>query len=43
MASGGQKPRLAYIIMYVEDVEKTATFYDDAFGYTVRRLDPSRM
>ncbi|NP_001146848.1 uncharacterized LOC100280456 [Zea mays] len=42
MASGGPKPKLAYIILYVRDVEKAASFYDAAFGYTVRRLDQSR-
>ncbi|CAD6203110.1 unnamed protein product [Miscanthus lutarioriparius] len=42
MASGGLKPKLAYIILYVRDVEKAASFYDAAFGYTVRRLDQSR-
>lgn len=42
MASGGPKPKLAYIILYVRDVGKAASFYDAAFGYTVRRLDQSR-
>lgn len=41
MASGGE-PKLAYIIVYTKDVERAASFYDAAFGYTVRRLDQSR-
>uniref|UniRef100_A0A0D9VSI9 VOC domain-containing protein n=1 Tax=Leersia perrieri TaxID=77586 RepID=A0A0D9VSI9_9ORYZ len=41
MASDAVKPALAYIVVYVEDVPKSAAFYSTAFGYVVRRIDES--
>ena len=41
MASGAVRPALAYIVVYVEDVVKSADFYAAAFGYSVRRVDDS--
>lgn len=41
MASGAVRPKLAYVVYYVEDVVKSAAFYADAFGYSVRRVDDS--
>ena len=41
MASRTVGPALAYIVVYVEDVVKSADFYAAAFGYSVRRVDDS--
>ncbi|VAH89395.1 unnamed protein product [Triticum turgidum subsp. durum] len=41
MASGAVRPKLAYIVCYVEDVGKSAAFYAKAFNYSVRRVDDS--
>lgn len=41
MASGAVRPALAYIVVYVEDVAKSAACYAAAFGYSVRRIDQS--
>ncbi|KAM6577949.1 hypothetical protein CsatB_029786 [Cannabis sativa] len=35
------RPVLAYIVIYVKDVAKSVTFYEKAFGFSVRRLDKS--
>ncbi|KAM0908085.1 hypothetical protein ACQ4PT_015689 [Festuca glaucescens] len=42
MASKAVRPALAYIVVYVEDVVRSADFYAAAFGYSVRRIDDSR-
>ncbi|XP_051181964.1 uncharacterized protein [Lolium perenne] len=42
MASKAVCPALAYIVVYVEDVLKSAEFYAAAFGYCVRRVEDSR-
>ncbi|MCL7025960.1 hypothetical protein MKW94_015758 [Papaver nudicaule] len=34
-------PAFAYTVVYVKDVAKSVSFYADAFGYSVRRLDES--
>ncbi|MCL7045894.1 hypothetical protein MKW94_005108 [Papaver nudicaule] len=34
-------PAFAYTVVYVKDVAKSVSFYADAFGYNVRRLDES--
>ncbi|XP_062084925.1 uncharacterized protein LOC133791054 [Humulus lupulus] len=34
-------PVLAYIVIYVRDVARSITFYEKAFGFSVRRLDKS--
>ncbi|KAM0876846.1 hypothetical protein ACQ4PT_035906 [Festuca glaucescens] len=42
MASKAVRPALAYIVVYVEDVVRSADFYAAAFGYSVRRIHDSR-
>jgi predicted enzyme related to lactoylglutathione lyase len=42
MASKAVCPALAYLVVYVEDVLKSAEFYAAAFGYSVRRVEDSR-
>ncbi|KAI3879938.1 hypothetical protein MKW98_018177 [Papaver atlanticum] len=34
-------PAFAYTVVYVKDVAKSVSFYANAFGYNVRRLDES--
>ncbi|XP_047333492.1 uncharacterized protein LOC124937021 [Impatiens glandulifera] len=39
MSSNLQTAAFAYTVVYVKDVAKSVTFYANAFGYAVRRLD----
>ncbi|XP_051114893.1 uncharacterized protein LOC127240326 [Andrographis paniculata] len=42
MAASVGPPTFAYTIVYVKDVAKSVSFYANAFGYKLRRIDNSR-